>query len=110
MSNDATPTGGEQQEIRTDGGPPFSGFDGERPDDKDENEIFDLLLFDGPIEFEQLMKQISTYSTDEVMTHLESLERQGFVVQREVETTHEFESTTVTQTNKMWDVADGEAV
>lgn len=45
-------SGEEEQGIRADGGVSFSGYNGERPDDKDENEIFDLVLRQGSIGFD----------------------------------------------------------
>jgi hypothetical protein len=84
--------------IRTDSGTPPSGYDGERPSDKHENEIFDVILHNEPIKFRDIMDQISTYSADDVMTHLSSLEQNGFIEEREVKQEHG----SVTITNDMW--------
>ena len=94
----------EQQDIRTDGGIPFSGYDGERPDDKHENEIFDMVLRKGPIDFDQLMKHISTYSRDEVSVLLSSLESKGFVEERGIDTEYDFG----TITNDKWCVVEAD--
>lgn len=95
-------SGEEEQGIRADGGVSFSGYNGERPDDKDENEIFDLVLRQGPIGFDGLMECLSTYSHEEVSMLLSSLERKGFVEEREVETVYN----NVAITNDKWFVVE----
>ena len=50
--------------------------------ESDVHEVFDLVKRKGPVTFNELMRQVSTYSTDEVATALERLEDVGKVEHR----------------------------
>lgn len=76
--------------------------DAERPSGT-EGEVFDLVDRKGPITTDGLMDHIGAFSSDEVYTCLQSLESDGYVVEKE----HELEQGGISYTKWMWSVDTG---